>query len=111
LKRLLGKLLALGTGSSGWEPMRDGVEIFRLAGKPDHGPSVALLRYRAGARVPPHRHRGFEVIVVVSGTQSDEGGTYDAGSVVVNQGGDEHSVWSDQGCVVLIVWEQPIEFL
>jgi len=111
LKRLLGKLLALGAGSSGWEPMRDGVEIFRLAGKPDVGPSVALLRYQPGARVPPHRHRGFELIFVISGTQSDQDGSYDAGSVVVNQEGDEHSVWSEQGCVVLIVWERPIEFL
>lgn len=91
--------------------MRDGVEILRLAGKPDSGPSVALLRYEPGARVPPHRHHGFELIFVISGAQSDNDGTNDAGSVIVNHEGDEHSVWSDQGCVVLIVWERPIEFL
>jgi len=111
LKRLLGKVLALATGSSGWEALRDGVEIRRLAGSTESGPSVALLRYQPGARVPPHRHRGFEVILVISGSQSDENGTYEAGSLVINQPDDEHNVWSDDGCVVLIVWERPVEFL
>jgi anti-sigma factor ChrR (cupin superfamily) len=110
VQRLVAKLLALSAGS-GWKLLREGVEILRLAGGPDSGPSVALLRYRAGARVPAHRHHGFEVIYVVSGAQSDEEGTYEAGTVVVNREGDEHSVWSDVGCVVLIAWERPIEFV
>jgi anti-sigma factor ChrR (cupin superfamily) len=97
--------------AAGWEILREGVEIRRLAGKANEGPSVALLRYRPGARVPRHRHAGYEVIYVVSGAQSDESGRYDAGSLVVNRQGDEHSVWSDEGCVVLIVWERPVEFV
>jgi len=104
-------VLALATGSSGWEALRDGVEMRRLAGSAEAGPSVALLRYAPGARVPPHRHHGFEVILVLSGSQSDENGTYEAGSLVINQRDDEHKVWSERGCVVLIVWERPIEFL
>lgn len=111
MKRLLSTLRSLLETLDGWQSFRDGVEIRRIAGTPDAGPTVALLRYQPGARVPSHRHRGFEVIYVVSGEQSDERGSYAAGSLVTNHDGDEHSVYSEHGCVVLIVWEKPIEFV
>jgi anti-sigma factor ChrR (cupin superfamily) len=110
VKRLLSSLSALITSLDGWQPLREGVDIKRLVGDPDAGPSIALLRYQAGAHVPAHVHRGFELIYVVSGEQSDERGTYPAGSLVTNHDGDEHSVRSEHGCVVLIVWEKPVEF-
>lgn len=91
-----------------YAPFRDGIEICRLRDTP---PEVALLRYAPGARVPPHRHTGLEMIEVLDGAQSDEGGTYHAGDVVLNPAGSTHSVWSDNGCVVLILWEKPIVFL
>jgi len=110
--RFVGKLaeLALSAGG-GWEPFREGIQIRRIWGDSRAGASVALLRYEAGARGPKHRHVGSEIIYVIAGSQSDERGTYAAGSLVVNPDGDEHSVWSDEGCVVLIVWERPIEFV
>lgn len=108
--RVVARALELATLKRGWKPLRSGVDIHRLAGV-EGGPSVALLRYAPGARVPAHRHAGFEVIYVLDGAQSDERGTYEAGTVVVNPRGGEHSVWSDNGCVVLIVWERSIEFL
>ncbi len=98
---------------SGWEQMpfehfRDGVEICRLwSGTPE----VALLRYASGASVPRHRHLGLETILVVSGTQSDDAGNYEKGTIVFNPAGSEHRVWSDHGCVVLIQWERPVEFV
>ena len=109
-KKFIGKLVELVTGA-GWEPLRDGVDVLRLCGDPSAGPSVALVRYQPGATVPRHRHRGFELVHVLSGSQSDERGTYGAGSVVINPKGDEHSVRSDEGCVVLIVWERPVVFV
>jgi len=111
MDRLLAILADLATRTAGFARLYDGVEILRLAGDGRTGPSAALLRYRPGARVPSHRHVGFEVIYVVSGSQSDERGTYPAGSLVVNRSGCEHSVWSDDGCVVLIFWEEPIHFI
>jgi anti-sigma factor ChrR (cupin superfamily) len=97
----------------GWEevhfgPFREGVEIARLLDGP---PDVALLRYAPGASVPAHLHRGLETILVLQGSQSDERGTYGAGSLVLNPAGTSHRVWSDQGCVVLIQWTLPVEFL
>jgi len=98
--RVMGSALHLARLKRGWKPLRPDVDIHRLAGA-DGGPSVALLRYAPGARVPAHRHAGFEVVYVLDGAQSDERGTYDAGTVVVNPCGGEHSVWSEDGCVVL----------
>jgi anti-sigma factor ChrR (cupin superfamily) len=109
--RLVAKLADLVLAQGEWKELRPNVEVLRLFGDHEHGPSVALLRYAPGARVPRHRHAGFELIVVLAGAQSDERGTYPAGSVVVNPDGDEHSVWSDEGCTILIVWERPVEFV
>jgi len=105
-----------GLAEDGWEtlrfePFRDGIEIARLYGAADHGASGAVLKYRPGASVPRHRHVGFETIVVLDGAQSDEAGNYRKGDVVVNSPGSIHSVTSELGCVVLIIWQEPIEFL
>ena len=91
-----------------FEPFREGVEICHLRRS---DPAVALLRYAPGASVPRHRHTGLETILVLEGTQSDERGQYETGSLVLNPAGSEHSVWSDPGCVVLIQWERPVEML
>lgn len=99
--------------AGGWrdcvfEPFRDGVEISPLV---RGDTTVALLRYAPGASVPPHRHAGLETILVLEGTQSDDRGTYGAGSLIFNPKGTHHRVWSDEGCVVLIQWSRPVEFL
>ena len=91
-----------------FEPFREGVEIFWLAtGEPD----VALLRYSLGAKGPYHRHVGTETILVLSGSQSDERGDYPKGTFIVNAAGTEHSVWSEEGCIVLVQWQRPVEFI
>jgi anti-sigma factor ChrR (cupin superfamily) len=89
-------------------PFREGVEIFWIR---EGSPALALLRYAPGAGVPRHRHVGLETILVLEGAQSDEAGRYGAGQLVVNQPGSEHSVWSDEGCLVLIQWEKPVAFV
>jgi anti-sigma factor ChrR (cupin superfamily) len=91
-----------------FEPFRDGVEICPLW---QGGPDVALLRYAPGASVPRHRHTGLETILVLSGSQSDETGRFPTGSLIFNPAGSAHSVWSEDGCTVLIQWEKPVEFI
>ena len=99
-----------GWRNAAFGPFRPGVEIARLAGDPD-GASVALLRYQAGASVPMHEHTGLETIIVLDGVQSDERGRYPRGTMVVNPAGSRHSVWSEEGCVVLIQWERPVRII
>lgn len=91
-----------------FEPFREGVAICHLV---QGEPGVALLRYQPGAAVPRHRHLGLETIIVLEGSQSDERGRYETGAVVLNPEGSEHSVWSEDGCVVLIQWDRPVEFV
>ncbi len=111
LKRLVARALSLGARKAGFAKFRPGAEIRHLAGDADRGPCAALLRYAPGASVPAHRHPGFEVIYVLDGAQSDERGTYAAGTLVINPPGGGHHVWSDEGCLVLIIWEHAVEFL
>jgi len=96
--------------SDGWVPFRDGVEIYRLKGDGKMGSSSALLRYGPGARVPSHVHGGHEHILVLSGSQRDERGHYVTGTLVINSPGSRHEVTSDEGCVVLVIWEAPVIF-
>jgi anti-sigma factor ChrR (cupin superfamily) len=92
-------------------PFRPGVEICILRDGGEDGQTAALLRYQPGASVPRHRHRGLETIIVIEGEQSDENGAYRAGDVILNETGSIHTVRSDEGCVVLILWERPVEIL
>jgi anti-sigma factor ChrR (cupin superfamily) len=101
-------LLGGGWDAATFAPFRDGVEIARLHDGP---PAVALLRYAPGSGVPAHLHRGLETILVLQGTQSDERGDYPEGSLILNPEGTSHRVWSEDGCVVLIQWTLPVEFL
>lgn len=94
-----------------FEPFREGIDIAWLAKGEAGEPSMAILRYQAGAGVPRHRHPGLETILVLEGVQSDENGDYPAGTLVLNPAGSEHSVWTDTGCAVLIQWDLPVVFL
>lgn len=94
-----------------WEPFREGVEMARLYGDAAGGPSMALLRYAPGARVPVHVHHGLEHIIVLEGSQRDEGGEHRVGSILVHGPKTRHSVESEGGCVVLAIWERPVEIL
>ncbi|TIW17859.1 MAG: allophanate hydrolase [Mesorhizobium sp.] len=105
-----------GLVDGGWrdlafEPFRHGVAVHWLLKGGPVEPSVAVLRYQPGAGVPRHRHAGLETIVVLEGIQSDDNGDYPAGSVILNPVGSEHSVWTKDGCVVLIQWDLPVIFL
>ena len=93
-----------------WTPFATGIEIHRLWGEPP-GESAALLRYAPGAEVGRHLHEGTEHIHVLSGSQRDDNGSYEAGAYVVNPPGSVHAVESPDGCVVFIVWERPPTFL
>jgi len=102
-------LRALDPARLDWQPFHPGIEVHHLY-QNEGGPSAAFLRYQPGAKVARHRHTGFEHIFVLSGSQEDERGYYRAGALVVNPPGSAHNVASAEGCVVLVIWEKPVEF-
>jgi anti-sigma factor ChrR (cupin superfamily) len=109
------RLLLAGLLAGNWrhlpfEPFRPGIEIHHLYMVPG-GAAAALLRYAPGGTAPLHEHPGFEHVLVLEGSQSDEHGLYEAGTLLVNPPGSRHSVRSEQGCVALLIWEKPVRFL
>ncbi len=93
-----------------WRPFREGIEMVRLYGSPHRGPSAALLRYAPGACLPHHSHTGYEHILILSQSQSDEFGKHSAGTLIINPPGSGHTVKVDKGCIVLAIWEHPVVF-
>jgi len=98
-------------GELAWQPFQEGVEIFRLYGQGQAGPAAALLRFRPGGKVKWHEHTGFEHILVLSGSQVDQHGLAEAGSLIVNPPGSSHSIVSETGCIVLAIYEKPVRFV
>jgi len=94
-----------------WQPLRPGVDMHTIYDCGDDGPAAAILRYRPGAEVPEHVHVGHEHIFVLAGAQEDERGRHAAGSLVVNPPGTSHRVRSEEGCLVLAVWERKVRFV
>jgi anti-sigma factor ChrR (cupin superfamily) len=97
--------------SLSWEPFRAGVKIHRLYGNQKEGPSAALLLYEPGAGIPLHQHLGYEHLIILSQSQTDERGERTAGTLIINPPGSTHSVQTTDGTVVLAIWEKPVRFI
>jgi len=94
-----------------WKPFQPGVDIYRLYGDSDSGPSAALLRFHPGGRVALHEHTGYEHIFMLSGSQVDENSQAETGMLIINPPGTSHSILSETGCIVLAIYEKPVKFL
>ena len=94
-----------------WEPFRAGVRVHWLYRTGDDGPAAALLRYEPGAGVPLHLHTGWEHIFVLDGAQSDAAGRHAAGALLISPPGTRHAITSAEGCVVLAIWQHPVQIL
>lgn len=94
-----------------WKPLVPGVELSSLHQDAAGHTKLALLRYAPGATVPEHLHVGIEYIQILAGAQQDERGEYRTGTLIVSFPGSRHSVASPEGCVVLAVWEAPVQFV
>ncbi len=94
-----------------WRPFTRGVEIHRLYGDGREGPAAAVLKFSPGGRVPMHEHQGYEHILVLSGSQVDENSRAETGSLIINPPGTSHSILSENGCLVLAIYEKPVRFL
>ncbi len=94
-----------------WQVFQPGVDIYRLYGDGQTGPTAALLRFRPGGRVPLHEHTGYEHIFVLAGSQVDENSKAETGSLIINPPGTSHSILRSEGCIVLAIYEKPVKFL
>jgi anti-sigma factor ChrR (cupin superfamily) len=93
-----------------WQPFKDGTEIYRLYGDAANGPAAALIRFTKAGKIPFHSHSGYEHILVLAGVQRDQNSDAPSGTLIINPPGSEHSVVADAGCIVLAIYEKPVEF-
>ncbi len=93
-----------------WKPFKELVEIHRLYGDGETGPMAALLRFQPGGRVALHEHTGYEHILVLVGSQVDENTRAETGSLIINPPGTSHTIFSENGCIVLAIYEKPVKF-
>lgn len=94
-----------------WRYFQDGVDIHRLYGDGLSGPSAALLRFAKGGQIALHEHTGYEHLYILAGSQSDEKGPAQVGSLIINPPGTRHRITSETGCIVLAIYEKPVVFL
>ncbi len=94
-----------------WKPFHPGVTAHWLYNEPESNAEAVFLLYEAGARVPLHEHLGYEHMYVLDGDQSDENGSYPAGSFVIHPPGTKHSPYSVSGCVALLIYEKGVRFI
>ena len=94
-----------------WEPFREKVEIHWLYRAGENGPASALIRFQPGGRVDLHEHEGFEHILILSGSQTDQNDRLEAGSLMIHSPGTRHSIVSEKGCIVLAIYEKPVRFV
>lgn len=94
-----------------WKPFQNGVDIYRLYGDGATGPTAALLRFQPGARVSSHEHTGYEHIFVLAGSQVDENSKAETGTLIINPPGTNHGILSENGCIVLAIYEKPPKFI
>lgn len=94
-----------------WTAFREGVDIHRLYGDGITGPTAALLRFNEAAEIPMHVHEGYEHIVVLAGSQRDESGVLETGTLRIHAPGTTHRVTGEAGCIVLAIYEKPVSFV
>jgi anti-sigma factor ChrR (cupin superfamily) len=89
----------------------DIVQLYDDRGPNHDGPAAALIRYHAGARTARHLHPGYELIFVLDGVLHNDSGAHGAGTIEVCPPNSTHALWSDEGCIFLVVWERPVQVL
>src|SRR5436190_1921908 len=95
-----------------WQPAPfPGVEMKVLWRDPDGEAFTALFRLAPGARLPRHRHSGYEQTFVLEGSLVDDEGVCTAGNFVWRRPGSVHWAHSADGCLALGIFQKANEFL
>ena len=74
------------------------------------GYQIDFIYMEAGGSTPKHTHRGTEYTLVLDGCFSDASGDYHPGDLIVRNNQDEHTPWSDTGCLCLAAIDAPLHF-
>jgi anti-sigma factor ChrR (cupin superfamily) len=84
-----------------WQETMPGIRQKALWSDPATKRRAMMSRFEPGAKLPTHRHVGDEILFVIEGSITDEGGTVTAGNVGYRPDGCIHNVSSKNGATVL----------
>ena len=72
---------------------------------------IELLKFKPGAKIPQHTHRGNEYTVILDGDYTDEIGTFKRGDFIHMTADNHHQpIAGKQGCICLAVTDAPMKF-
>ncbi|KFZ36708.1 hypothetical protein HR45_14715 [Shewanella mangrovi] len=71
---------------------------------------ASLLHIAAGGSVPQHTHKGRELTLLLDGSFTDESGKYVKGDFIERDGSNEHSPYSEHGCLCFTLVDAPLHF-
>ncbi|MBU1211519.1 MAG: ChrR family anti-sigma-E factor [Alphaproteobacteria bacterium] len=108
LTRLLGGELA----DVHWKRLGFGIWHYPIKLSPNSKGDLRLIKVAPGQVMPDHGHGGSELTLILSGSYSDEFGTYRSGDLSDLGDDVEHQPVSDpvEGCVCLIASERKARF-
>ena len=72
---------------------------------------ASLLHIAAKGQIPTHRHKGFELTLLLSGSFTDEMGSYHPGDFIWIDGELDHSPYTEEGCLCYAVQNAPLHFI
>jgi quercetin dioxygenase-like cupin family protein len=87
------------------------VSVKVLRRDPATGGSTSIVRFEAGARFPAHNHPGGEEVLVLEGQVQIGGDRLGTGDYLYTPPGGKHALFTEGGCVILVVLPQPVEIL
>ncbi len=69
-----------------------------------------FLYMKPGGRIPPHKHQGYEITLVLEGSFTDDLGEYREGDFILRVGDEMHTPFSENGCLCFTVLDAPLTF-
>ena len=76
-----------------------------------NGSAAAIIRYHKGGSGKMHLHTGYELIYIFEGEMETTTGVVKKNDLVLLKPGSVHASKCSDGCVALIIWQQPVQTL
>lgn len=106
------------THTTNWKPLEETgvdtrgifVKVLRFDERAKRAPSI-LLKFEPGAKYPFHNHPAGEELFVLEGSCLIAGATLSSGDYLYTPPGFQHSVKSENGCVLLFNIPEEVELI
>ena len=91
-----------------WKKLHGGINQARVV--LDTNTQCDFIYMKPGGQIPPHRHKGTEITLVLDGHFHDDMGTYGPSDFLMRDANHTHSPISEDGCLCFAVLDSPLQF-